>query len=86
MIVKAGGRPPLVRRSAKGSLDVRVAALTVLRDIAIAKHSLLEAGNPPSLRLPSPDDVKFELFPIEGSKEHARLETFQFGPPVLESS
>ena len=44
IIVKAGGRAPLVRRSAKGSTDVRVAALTVLRDIAKAGHSLLDSG------------------------------------------
>lgn len=44
VIVKAGGIAPLVRRSAKGSTDVRVAALTVLRDIAKAGHSLIESG------------------------------------------
>ena len=44
IIVKAEGVAPLVRRSAKGSADVRVASLSVLRDVAKYGHPLSEAG------------------------------------------
>ena len=44
VIVKADGLTPLVRRSAKGSTDIRLAALSVLRDIAKNGHALTEAG------------------------------------------
>lgn len=44
IIVKAEGVAPLVRRSAKGSADVRVASLSVLRDVAKHGHPLMEAG------------------------------------------
>ena len=42
--MKADGLTPLVRRSAKGSTDIRLAALSVLRDIAKNGHALTEAG------------------------------------------
>lgn len=44
LIVKAEGVAPLVRRSAKGSADVRIASLSVLRDVAKHGHSLVESG------------------------------------------
>ena len=44
LIVKAEGIAPLVRRSAKGSADVRIASLSVLRDVAKHGHSLIESG------------------------------------------
>ena len=44
VIVRAEGVAPLVRRSAKGSADVRVAALSILRDVANHGHSLVESG------------------------------------------
>lgn len=44
IIVAAEGVSPLVRRSAKGSTDVRLAALSVLRDIAKHGHSLVDTG------------------------------------------
>ena len=51
VIVKAEGVGPLVRRSAKGSADIRIAALSVLRDVAKHGHSLVDSGIPgdPSL-------------------------------------
>lgn len=59
VIVKAGGSAPLVRRSAKGSTDVRVAALTVLRDIAKAGNSLVDSGPPPLL--PQDEDISHPI-------------------------
>ena len=44
VIAKADGINPLVRRSAKGSVELRVAALSVLRDIARRGHSLTQSG------------------------------------------
>ena len=44
IIVGADGVSALVRRSAKGSSDVRLAALSVLRDIAKHGHSLVDTG------------------------------------------
>jgi hypothetical protein len=44
VIVKAEGVAPLVRRSAKGSADIRIAALSVLRDVAKHGHSLIDSG------------------------------------------
>jgi len=54
VIVKAEGVPPLVRRSAKGSADIRIAALSVLRDVAKHGHSLVDSGLPPPPSPPPP--------------------------------
>lgn len=54
VIVRAEGVPPLVRRSAKGSTDVRLAALPVLRDVAKNGYSLVDAGGSMPLPMGAP--------------------------------